>query len=70
MAQVCFSVREEVGLHNTDLLTAALGSLPGVTAVRIDKAASRIDVDFDSSRLSGRDIAAKIDILGYPIHQI
>lgn len=68
MAQVCFSVREAVGLHNTDLLTAALDSLPGVTAVRIDKATSRIAVDFDSAQVSGREIAAKIDILGYPIH--
>ena len=69
MAQdsVYFSVNKAVGLHDTKTLKRALDALPGVTSVSINKEQGSVAVDYDSTGVSQREIAEKIEILGYPI---
>ena len=69
MAQesVYYSINKDVGLHDTKLLKRALDSLPGVTSVSINKEQGSVAVDYDSTGVSQREIAEKIEILGYPI---
>ena len=67
---VYFTVKKEVGLHDTTLLERALDSLPGVTSVGINKQTDMITVDFEDTRLTQKEIREKIEILGYPIQKI
>lgn len=65
-----FSVKKEVGLHDTTLLKRALDSLPGVTSVAINKQSDSIAVGYNSDSVQKSDIRDKIEILGYPIQDM
>ena len=65
--RVDFTVKKEVGLHDTTLLERALDSLPGVSSVGVNRQSDRIAVGFDGTQVTREEIRAKIEILGYPV---
>ena len=45
----------------------SLGALPGIQTVEVDVPAKNVTVLFDSARLTGQEIRAKLDAAGFPM---
>jgi copper ion binding protein len=47
----------------------AVGALPGVASVEADADTKRVEIDFDSGRVSLAQIEAALDEAGYPVQK-
>ncbi len=47
----------------------AVGALPGVASVEADEPTKRVDIEFDSGRVSLAQIEAALDEAGYPVQK-
>ncbi len=47
----------------------AVGALPGVASVEADETTKRVDIEFDSGRVSLAQIEAALNEAGYPVQK-
>jgi copper chaperone len=53
--------------HCVATVKEAVGALPGVSSVEADPESKRVEIDFDSGRVSLTQIAAALEEAGYPV---
>lgn len=53
--------------HCVATIKSELGALPGIQQVAVDPESKRVDVAFDTSRISLAQIEAALDEAGYPV---
>jgi len=55
--------------HCVASVKSAVGALPGVASVEADESTKRVEIDFDSGRVSLAQIEAALDEAGYPVQK-